>query len=706
MNLNDPFYLEFTGEPDIGRVPTRLVIDGNGGVLTGEQWSAVEHAYHQFRSACRLSVAPFHSERVVLADGTVVWLWSLQGRDEVTVWPSDEFQDEQQISAVAYSSGLDLRYLPIYDRPVIDHADQIIPLIEYPPEPEYVPMPPYPEGPTFHIGFGEIETHRIVSIGTAPDPVTFVQELRPETERSHAYFLNDGVATSIQHFRTRESPDESMGTPGHVIEEYVFHANTAAGPFDDPVNASLTQGLRGGVFESEEHIAEYLAAHPDTPNPQIFGRAYLYHAVWTKSLVWVEDEYATGGGYWVNSWSAIESYDTSLDTAYRSALSAWAAGLASAQQAWDAEQDQIHNDWVAACAAIAVQNAAIEAANDVIRNTVFPGITSTRLSGRSTQISAIRSMLSGGIGLPTLTAKILSFPYSVGFTAAGDVGAPPDFYEFPPPYGEGAVTFSGKWPSSPTSSQNFGNHLCDPYCLFGWTASGSVSRGVMWPGGPGTNEIKGLDDSTFSPRSGYAEFVDAGLTTYPGTDGRMNSDAFVPPGTVVTTVLLEYECFDQFTGEWVWTPSVETIWEDAIWIKSLGGYRDQDWFTTDQPSPRSVRTWKAIRQTRATDWSWSAPEQIVEGDENSLPWSGGVTPYWSYWGGGEGGGGYPSLVVIVENLPKESMPIPDGDFGAGNVVWSAMESYSELFNRPWDGAGTLEDLIMNVMKALLGGQEP
>jgi hypothetical protein len=62
--------------------------------------------------------------------------------------------------------------------------------------------------------------------------------------------------------------------------------------------------------------------------------------------------------------------------------------------------------------------------------------------------------------------------------------------------------------------------------------------------------------------------------------------------------------------------------------------------------------------------------------------------------------------VIVENLPKESMPIPDGDFGAGNVVWSAMESYSELFNRPWDGEGTLEDLIMNVMKALLGGQEP
>jgi hypothetical protein len=47
----------------------------------------VEQAYLHFRSACRLSVAPFHSEQVTLSDGTEVWLWSLQGRDEVIVWP-------------------------------------------------------------------------------------------------------------------------------------------------------------------------------------------------------------------------------------------------------------------------------------------------------------------------------------------------------------------------------------------------------------------------------------------------------------------------------------------------------------------------------------------------------------------------------------------------------------------------------------------
>jgi len=87
MNLNDPSFLKFDGSPDLGRVPPRLVIDGNGGVLTGEQWSAVEHAYLHFRSICRLSVAPFHSEQVALSDGTEVWMWSLQGRDEVIVRP-------------------------------------------------------------------------------------------------------------------------------------------------------------------------------------------------------------------------------------------------------------------------------------------------------------------------------------------------------------------------------------------------------------------------------------------------------------------------------------------------------------------------------------------------------------------------------------------------------------------------------------------
>ena len=88
MSLNDPFFTRFDGSPDLGRVPVRLVVNGSG--LTSSQLRGVEHAYNNFRSAYRLSVVDFHTEQIKLNDGTIVHMWSLQGRDEVTVWTSEE----------------------------------------------------------------------------------------------------------------------------------------------------------------------------------------------------------------------------------------------------------------------------------------------------------------------------------------------------------------------------------------------------------------------------------------------------------------------------------------------------------------------------------------------------------------------------------------------------------------------------------------
>jgi len=89
MSLNDPFFTKFDGSPDVGRVPVRLIVGGSG-ALTGSQLRGVEHAYEKFREAYRLSPADFHTEQVLLSDGTRVHLWSLQGRDEVTVTPADD----------------------------------------------------------------------------------------------------------------------------------------------------------------------------------------------------------------------------------------------------------------------------------------------------------------------------------------------------------------------------------------------------------------------------------------------------------------------------------------------------------------------------------------------------------------------------------------------------------------------------------------
>ncbi len=94
MSLNDPFFTKFDGSPDTGRVPTRLIVLG-GGELSESQLRGVDHVYGQFRNACKLSASDFHTEQVKLQDGTIVHMWSLQGRDEVTVTPGDAAEEDR-----------------------------------------------------------------------------------------------------------------------------------------------------------------------------------------------------------------------------------------------------------------------------------------------------------------------------------------------------------------------------------------------------------------------------------------------------------------------------------------------------------------------------------------------------------------------------------------------------------------------------------
>ena len=94
MSLHDPFFTKFDGSPDLGRIPTRLVVLGTGS-LSGDQFRDIEHVYDQFRGACRLSASNFHTEQIKLSDGTVVHMWSLQGRDVVTVTPGGGDEEER-----------------------------------------------------------------------------------------------------------------------------------------------------------------------------------------------------------------------------------------------------------------------------------------------------------------------------------------------------------------------------------------------------------------------------------------------------------------------------------------------------------------------------------------------------------------------------------------------------------------------------------
>ncbi len=96
MSLFDPTFIKFDGSPDVGRIPTAVSVVG-GQELTRAQQFGVDQAYGLFRAARRVSIAPFHAEGYVLADGTKVHIWSLQNRDEVVIEPAPSTSEATEL---------------------------------------------------------------------------------------------------------------------------------------------------------------------------------------------------------------------------------------------------------------------------------------------------------------------------------------------------------------------------------------------------------------------------------------------------------------------------------------------------------------------------------------------------------------------------------------------------------------------------------
>jgi hypothetical protein len=86
MNLHDPNFLTFNGEPVPGMVPPRLDVEGNV-TLSLEQAAGVEHAYKVFCDAKLVSIIAVHQQQAILEDGTLIEMGSIQGRDFVHVTP-------------------------------------------------------------------------------------------------------------------------------------------------------------------------------------------------------------------------------------------------------------------------------------------------------------------------------------------------------------------------------------------------------------------------------------------------------------------------------------------------------------------------------------------------------------------------------------------------------------------------------------------
>lgn len=85
--MNKPgheLFITFDGAPLPGRVPPEFVLL-RGPVPTPDQERAIASEYRAFATAVRLSLAPYHAERRVLADGTTLAMESNQGIDRVLI---------------------------------------------------------------------------------------------------------------------------------------------------------------------------------------------------------------------------------------------------------------------------------------------------------------------------------------------------------------------------------------------------------------------------------------------------------------------------------------------------------------------------------------------------------------------------------------------------------------------------------------------
>ena len=87
MSLLNNLFFDKDNNPIGVRAPTPLIVQGETGTLTQAQFENIKQVYNEFCTSTRLSPAQFATKEVKLADGTVIRMESINGKDRVMVWP-------------------------------------------------------------------------------------------------------------------------------------------------------------------------------------------------------------------------------------------------------------------------------------------------------------------------------------------------------------------------------------------------------------------------------------------------------------------------------------------------------------------------------------------------------------------------------------------------------------------------------------------
>lgn len=617
-----PMFLTLDGESRTGVVPVQLIVNG---VATPEQLAEVRSYYGIFDAKCRTSLASTHVLVRTLIDGSKARFERRFDVDRVILDPIVIKKDERLKSPVAWPSYVDLAFSTIFDRPVIDLGSYTPP--PYPPEPVYptppeygVPEPTYTAPPSDpYVYWVNLENYDVatgrytVSIRRA----TF-SELSADIGETAAQQLQldggmvdmDGVEpSSYPHF----SAKTRYTTYGSIFYKYTYG-----------------NGISTRVSEFERAAqAAVAAAQADVPPADNSGYlAYLAaHEAWANAR---------------NAYYA-DLYNTWLTT--------------------------VHQAWVDACKAI----------DDAYPSKDGATLLKTlRTQARANQISALKEWLDKGIGNPHLTARYLSFPFTISTAHTGSFTLPAGtdighdqitdstvnwqithsvtdgnvntvtsetYADF---YAQTTMAFPSEW--------KMGGNVAKPTNLFGWLANGEYKRYKRYYPNHylelAQTQPGDLSTLSFSTAPGYVDFVNSPIGATTARAPVINSDAFAPPGTVITLAQLEYEVYDPYVLNWVWMPSVDLRKYDSIWISSLGQYTipAQPGLQSAGVSPRNVRVRRFLRQTRQKDWSWSAAadvpaEKLRTGTMPTFP----LSNVWLY---------YPTTVVAAMNLHAGAKPKP------------------------------------------------
>lgn len=610
MSLYDPHAFTVLGNPVDPACPA--VLRAVGGPASAELMTLAQQQFYKHCMLSRLSVVPNPREIGRLSDGTRYEIVTVGITRTMTVWPRDT---EAENAVIAWTAFVGHEYLPLWDRPVIDFPTD--PLPELPPEPQPPEVPikdPY-------MNFGIEQTEH--TYNDAGDSGGYPSWKYSSRTLQLAVWYGSGSSKSVV--------GAISGTSYSVWDAYAVAYNTVVSTF--PTLVTVGDGETTPAFVDIGYqdyaglVGDFAYAVSYAPPMDGQYRAYTEEhpdgIMVTESAIHVE----TVGAYWSSGDGVIliSQQSTGLVAGIRPVAAAYNAAV-DAKYAEDMAQWRVDN------AEYAREHRAWENLRDALAvgsNGEYWPVIDIRKDARVAQAAAVLAHIKKGVGDFHLAARLLSFPYNVGYKSN------------PPAYSGGSITASkgedetdphmtlvlrGAGPHTmvpstsdssgvPTETFRLRRDVMPPRSLFGWKASGDFVRTKQFPPHHQTQPLvlSTWDNINFAFTSDY--FSSTRLEKSNAAGLIVDSDAFVPPGTKLTIVVFEYRVLDGFTGEYIWTPCPELVRHDSIWLRDLGNYWDARPELPEGVDPTilpidSVRIAAVVEQTRTQWGEWSKAQPV------------------------------------------------------------------------------------------------